>query len=120
MKRARLILAAAVALLGPASLAAGLVGTWTLSGEGREGPTTSELTVTEADDGYAGSLTNQRGTAELQSISVDGDSFSFVISMETRMGDIELTYSGTVSGDTLDASVETPMGSRPVTGVRKQ
>lgn len=120
MKRVRTILAAAALLLAPAALAAGLVGTWTLTGEGRDGPTTSELTVTEADGGYAGTVTGQRGTAELQSITVDGDSFSFVITMQTRMGDLDLTYSGTVSGDTLTASIETPMGSRPVTGVRKQ
>ena len=120
MKKTRLIAAAAAALAASAAFAEGLVGTWTLTGEGRDGPTTSELTVTEADGGYAGSLTGRRGTAELESVTVDGDSFSFVITMQTRMGDLELTYSGTVSGDTLTASIETPMGSRPVTGVRKE
>ncbi len=119
MQKTRLFLATALALIGAVALADGLVGTWTLSGEGRNGPTSSELTVMKADGALTGSITGERGSAQLKSITTDGDGFSFVAVMETRMGDFELTYSGTVSGDTLTASVETPMGSRPVTGVRK-
>ena len=115
------VLVAVVALLGTSALAAGLVGTWTITVEAREGPRTSEFTVSESEGGYTGSLTGQLGTAELQSIRIeDGGDFSFSLTMETRMGDFEIVYSGTVSGDTLSGRVETPLGTRPFTGVRKE
>lgn len=120
MPKVRLILATVVALLAPAAFAGGLAGMWTITVENPQGSRTSELTVAEAEGGYAGSLVGQRGTTELQSISVEGDSFSFTLTMETRMGEIELKYSGTVSGDTLSGSIETRMGGRAFTGVRKE
>ena len=120
MPKVRLILAPLVALLGPVALAGGSAGTWTITVENPQGSRTSELTVAEAEGGYSGSLVGQRGTAELQSINVEGDSFSFTLTMETRMGEFELTYSGTVSGDTLSGNIETSMGGRPFTAVRKE
>ena len=120
MRGTRLALTMIVALIGPCAFAAGLAGTWTLTSEGRQGTNTSELTVAATEDGHTGSLAGRRGTAELQSVAVDGDSFSFTVTMETRMGNFDLEYKGTVSGDTLTGTIETPMGDRPFKGTRKE
>lgn len=120
MRKARFLLATVVAMLAPLALANGLVGKWTITFEGAQGTRTNELTVVEADDGYTGSLVGQRGTTELASISVDGESFSFSFTMQTpAAGELAITYSGTVSGDTMSGNIETPMGGIPFTGVRE-
>ena len=40
--------------------------------------------------------------------------------MRTPMGMIDLTYSGTVAGDSVSGTVATPMGERPFAGERKE
>ena len=121
VKKTRSILAAALATVATAAFAEGLVGTWTLTGEGRDGqPVSSELTVTKTEDGYAGNIVGpQGGQSELNSIEIDGNSFSFVRPIEGPMGEMDLDYSGTVDGDTLTGEVEVMFQSRPITGVRK-
>ena len=113
------VLAVMAATLGLAAWAEGMAGVWLITTEGRQGTNTSTLTVTHDDSGYAGTLSGRRGTTEISSIAIDGDAFSFTITMQTRMGDIDLTYAGTISGDAIEGNIETPMGSRPFTGVRK-
>lgn len=122
MKKTRSILATTLAIIGTTAFAEGLVGTWTLTSEGREGqPVSAELTVTKADDGYAGNIVGpQGGISELNSIEIDGNSFSFVRPVEGPMGEMDLDYSGTVDGDTLTGEVEALFQSRPITGVRKE
>ena len=119
MKQARVILATAIALAGRAALADGLVGTWTITTTNPEGPTVSELVLTKTEDGYAGVISGPRGTAELLSITTDATSFSFIITMQTRLGALELLYSGTIDGDTLTGIIETPIDDRPIIGVRQ-
>ena len=85
--------------------------------EGPDGPMTSELTVTEADGGYAGTLSGERGSTDPHSIVIDGASFSFVVTFETLLVDIDLSYSGTVSGNTLTGTVGNAKGRTPRSGV---
>ncbi len=40
--------------------------------------------------------------------------------MQTRMGDIDLGYAGTVTGDIVSGTIATPMGERPFSGTRKE
>ena len=111
------------AALGASSLASAndIVGTWTINSEGRRGPQESTLVV-RAYEGkaLAGTFTGPRGNnLEIAEIKTDGNSFFFKTEMSTRMGDFTLNYSGKISGDSMDGSIETPMGSRTFTGQRK-
>ena len=117
-KLLRPITLAALTTVGVAAHAE-LAGTWALTSEGRQGTNHSVLTVEQTEDGYTGSITGRRGTRELSDLTVDGDSFSFTFMMRAPMGLIELTYSGTVSGDTLSGSIGAPVGDRPFSGTRK-
>lgn len=110
-----LVAIAAIGIVAHAEVA----GIWALTSEGPRGTNRSELTIERTEDGYHGVLEGQRGTRKLPAINVDGDSFSFELTMQTRMGDIDLSYTGTVSGDTVSGTIATPMGERPFSGTRK-
>ena len=120
MKAARIALATTIALLASSALAEGLAGTWTLTRQTDDGPAESEMTVVEADGEFSGTLVSPRGTMEVESIAVDGDSFAFTVTVEGRLFDMDLDYSGTVSGDAMTGKVEMAMGSAEFTGVRKK
>lgn len=120
MKSARMVLATAIALLATSALAEGLVGTWTLTRQTDDGPVESEMTVIEADGKYSGTIVGPRGTMEVESIAVDGAAFSFTVTVERLFIEMELNYSGTVSGDSMTGNVEMAMGSAEFTGVRKK
>ena len=120
MKAARIALATTIAFLATSALAEGLAGTWTLTRQTDDGPAESEMTVVEADGKYSGTLVSPRGTMEVESIAVDGDSFAFTVTVEGRLFDMDLDYSGTVSGDAMTGKVEMAMGSAEFTGVRKK
>ena len=120
MKSARTVLATAVAFLATSALAEGLAGTWTLTRQTDDGPVETELTVVEADGKHSGTIAGPRGTMEVESIAVDGDSFAFTVTVEGRFFDMDLDYSGTVAGDAMSGKVEMAMGSAEFTGVRKK
>ena len=84
---------AAIAIAAHAEVA----GSWALTSEGMRGTNHSVLTIERTEEGYRGNLEGQRGSRELPAITVDGDSFSFELTMQTRMGDIDLSYAGTVT-----------------------
>ena len=110
---------AAMAAIGIAAQAE-VAGSWALTSEGMRGTNHSVLTIERTDEGYRGNLEGQRGSRELPAITVDGDSFSFELTMQTRMGDIDLSYAGTVTGDTVSGTIATPMGERPFSGTRRE
>ena len=120
MNSARTVLATAVAFLATSALAEGLAGTWTLTRQTDDGPVETELTVVEADGKHSGTIAGPRGTMEVESIAVDGDSFAFTVTVEGRIFDMDLDYSGTISGDAMSGKVELAVGSAEFTGVRKK
>lgn len=120
MKAARIALTASIAFLATSAFAEGLAGTWTLTRQTDDGPVETEMTVVEADGKYSGTLVSPRGTIEVESITVDGDSFAFTATVEGRIFDVDLDYSGTITGDTMSGTVEMAMGSAEFTGARKK
>ena len=109
----------ATATLGIAAYAE-VAGSWALTSEGRQGTNHSVLTIEQTDEGYHGSIAGQRGTRQLPSIAVDGNTFSFEVTMRVPIGEIDLTYTGTVDGDAVSGTIATPMGERPFSGTRKE
>ena len=102
--------------------AAGLVGAWAITSEGRRGPSESVLTVAMAEDGsYHGTWVGQRGRElDVRNLMVEGDSFSFEMTLSLRVMSVDLTYRGTLTGDSMSGTIETPRGEQPFTGVRRE
>lgn len=100
----------------------GLEGVWVITSEGRRGPSESVLTITTAEDGgYHGTWVGQRGRElEVRNLMVEGDSFSFEMTLSLRVMSVDLTYLGTLAGDSMSGTIETPRGEQPFTGARRE
>lgn len=110
----------------PAS-AQSFVGTWTATATAPDGPISEELTVTKTADGYtitAELITEQPpGMPEAgpgTDIKIEGDSFSYKRTVELPDQHIEITYTGTVAGDTFTGQGEIGGFTVPYNGVRKK
>ncbi len=117
MKR---ILAAFAAALLASTTFADPAGIYDITMETRRGMQTLELVIEATPDGYAGALNGGRaGDRAIASITVDGDNFEFPLAIDTPMGEMKLTYKGSVSGDDVTGHIETQMGTRPFSGTRR-
>jgi len=107
-----------------------LVGTWELTVENPQGSASSTLSFTMMDGELKGELrTARRGraggdgremTMAISEIEVEGDSFSFVASMSMGQRSLAMSYSGTISGDEMEGTIQGPRGDpRAFTGKRK-
>ena len=94
------------------------VGTWQLKMMTPLGEQTPTITIVDDGGSYSGSYEGSMGSGDLTDVTVDGDSFGFGGSLDTPMGKIALTFSGTVEGDAVSGTVSTPMGGLPFTGER--
>jgi len=90
-------------------------GTWIMTMQTPMGEQKPEVVL--GDDG-TGSMKSPMGEVALYDVVFDGDAVSFASDMKGPMGEITLTFAGTVAGDDFTGSVKTPMGDQPVTGVR--
>jgi hypothetical protein len=109
-----------------------VTGTWEITWETQRGATTS--TFTFAQDGMALVGTAQMtmggrpgggaggGTREIEITDgkVEGNAITFSMAMGMGERSMSFTFSGTVSGDTMEGTMTTPRGENPFTGKRKQ
>ena len=114
------IVAAFAALAIGATAFADPAGVYDITMETRRGMQTLELVIKADGDGYAGELNGGRaGDRQIESVAVSGNSFEFPLKVDTPMGELNLTYKGMVSGDSVTGNIETPMGTRPFSGSRR-
>jgi len=128
---ASLAAASALSAARPTPLAAqDLTGVWRISYETPRGTRTMELTLTQDGSALTGSMEMRRGrpgggqartrTIEIKDGQVDGADFSFVLEMSFGQRSFRQTFKGTVDGDTMKGTIETPRGSNPFTGKRQK
>lgn len=117
---------AAAALAGAPALAQSpVVGDWATVAETPQGTFEAVLHVTEADGAYMVEFEEAAPgggppmESEISNVVVDGDSISFTRTLASPQGDFELSYAGTVDGDTLSATATSSFGEIPVTGTRQ-
>jgi len=114
-----------VALATPA-FGQSFVGEWTASAETPAGNVSETLKVVKTDTGYAITaklvVPPPDGTPEAgpgTEIVLDGDRFSYKRTVTSPAGDLVITYTGVVSGDTFTGTVDLGgFGRAPYTGVR--
>ncbi len=71
----------------------------------------SKATLTQDGVEVSGSIESTRGQAEIQSGKVSGNEITLMIHVDAGDESFDVTYSGTVEGDEMKGTVETPFGS---------
>lgn len=99
---------------------ASVVGQWKLTVETPNGTTNPILTINAAESGYSGTYVGPRGSFELTEIKVDGNTFSFPLTITIPIGKLDLQYTGKVEGNRISGSIGNPQGTIPFVGVRIQ
>ncbi len=107
-------------LLTPLSAAAELAGNWTLTINTPRGEQNPTLEVSLNDGVYSGTYYSMRGPVPLNNVTSNGSGFSFDITVTVPIGDIDVSYTGTIDGDKMSGKVVNPRGEVPFTGVRTQ
>ena len=96
-----------------------VAGAWEVTSEGRSGPMTQTMTVTQDGGSIKGTITGRRGDAPLEG-TVTGNKLSFTVKRQTQNGDtLVMEYSGTVDGDSIKGTVHSErFGDRDFTAKR--
>jgi hypothetical protein len=97
--------------------AAKVAGAWELTSEGRQGPTTQTLTFEQDGEKLKGTMKGQRGEAPVEG-TIKGKDIKFSVKRSGPQGEMVIEYSGTVDGDSMKGTVQSPMGSRDWTAKR--
>ena len=108
-----------------------LTGTWEISTQGgRGGPQTSTLVLAQDGEALTGTMTFSLGgpggrgggsqELEVSNGTVDGNSFSFTVTLSFQGNSFDLNYSGTVDGDEMSGTRGGPRGGgQPFTGQKQ-
>jgi hypothetical protein len=84
-----------------------VAGKWEMTSEGRNGPMTSTLTITQDGGTIKGTITGRRGDSPLEG-TVTGNKVSFTVKRQNQNGDtMVFEYSATVDGDSMKGKVHT-------------
>jgi len=118
----------AAAAFTAAPVAGQLAGTWEVTQQGRQGTQTSTLVLAQDSETLTGTMTfslpEQAGgpqELEVSNGTVDGNSFSFTVTLSLQGNSIDLNYSGTVDGDEMSGTRGGPRGgSAPFTGEKQE
>ena len=116
------LLLVGLAFAGTSALGADadLSGTWTLTIETPMGISNPELTISKSGGGYEGSYESRRGKRVVEDVEVKGQTFSFRMVVSMPMGDFEMTYKGSIDGETISGTIGNPMGEIAFVGKRSQ
>ena len=131
MRTAMLGLVLAAALAAPVFAAEpttpSFLGEWTAAVDTPGGKVEEKIKAVKAGDGYAVTaklvVPPPEGTPEAgpgAEIVLSGDSFSYKRTVSTPGGDLVITYSGVVTGDTFTGTVDLGFAKAPYNGVRSK
>ena len=130
MRNLSITLLLSAALTSPVA-AQDLTGTWEISTQGgRGGPQTSTLVLAQDGETLTGTMTFSLGgrggrgggpqELEVSNGTVDGNSFSFIVTLSFQGNSFDLNYSGTIDGDEMSGTRGGPRGGgQPFTGEKQ-
>ena len=89
-----------------------LVGSWTVTIDTDGGELTGAITISENNGDYEGtmSLSVIPTPGSISDLSIDGQEVSFTVSFEVQGQGFDVEVTGTLDGDTMDGSIESPQG----------
>ena len=112
------VLALAFGMTAAAQKGASVAGKWELTSEGRQGPMTRNMTIEQTGENIKGVISGQRGDQDFTG-TVKGKDITFTVKFKTQNGnERSIEYKGTVDGDNMKGTIETPQGSREWTAKR--
>ncbi len=101
MTKKLLFVVSILCALALAVMAADVSGKWTWEQQGRNGNTTSTLTLKADGAKLTGSLDGGRGATDISEGKVDGNAVSFSVTRSMGGNDVTTKYTGTLDGDSL-------------------
>ena len=119
-----------IAVMTSPAAAQDLTGTWELSAQGgRGGPQTMTLVLAQDGEEVTGTLTRTFGgrsggggaiDSDVENGTVDGNNFSFQVTLSFGGNSFTQSFSGTIDSDSMEGMIEGGRGQgRPFSGERK-
>ena len=96
-----------------------VAGTYKLTINTPGGTRTPTLTLKEEGGSLSGTFAGQWGATEFGGGKADGNSVKFDVSISPMGQEIALSFDGTIEGDSISGSVNTPRGASEFTGTRE-
>jgi hypothetical protein len=91
-----------VVMVAQAQAPAKVAGNWEMTNQGRNGPVTNTLTLTQDGATLKGTMKGMNGMdVPLENGTVMGNAIDFTVTRAGRNGDVKVEYKGTVDGDTM-------------------
>ncbi|HMS09040.1 MAG TPA: hypothetical protein PKE66_06130, partial [Pyrinomonadaceae bacterium] len=81
-------------------------------------PLTGSMSFNVQGQALTGNLTTQLGTAPIRNGRVTGNRFSFDATVAYGGANIDIQVSGTVTGNRIEGSIDSPQGAVPFSGTR--
>jgi hypothetical protein len=100
-----------------AAAAASVDGKWTAEVQGRGGTQTQTFTFKADGNNVTGSISNMRGDTPIADGKLSGDTLTFSVMMPGRGGGdpMKVTYTGKVSGDSIELTFDRGRGPQTIT-----
>ena len=104
----------------PAAKVTDVTGTWELNVESPMGSRASDAVFTQAGETLGGKMVSARGEVPLTG-TIKGDAITFGVNVNVQGQNLQIDYTGTVTGDTMSGTVVFgSFGDGKWTGKRKQ
>jgi len=96
-----------------------VTGTYRLTINTPMGTRTPTVTLKEEGGSVSGTFAGQIGTAEFSGGTAIGNNVKFNVNISAMGREITLSFDGTIEGDSISGSVNTPGGGSEFTGTRE-
>jgi hypothetical protein len=93
-------------------------GVWEISSETPRGTMTRKVTFEQDGSSLTGTMETRMGSVPIQNGAVEGNKISFTVVFSRGGRSFEMTYSGTVEGDTAKGTYQTRRGEVEWTATR--
>jgi len=103
---------------GTRAVSATPIGEWKIVTDAGGQVIESTLTISEKDGALSGSIDGDAGSQEIGEPSVEGNVLTFDITIDAEGQSLELAFSGTIDGDSMDISWGSEFGDFPGEGTR--
>ena len=86
-------------------------GVWEISSETPRGTMTRKVTFTQDGMKLTGTMETRMGSSAIEKGSIEGNTISFTVVLARGERSFEMTYNGTVEGDSAKGTMQTPRGN---------
>ena len=97
-----------------------VAGTWRVTMPTQIGTLQFVWDIAEEGERWRGKMSGQApvGNSELKDIKVTGGTISFLTTVQSPMGALQVTFTGTAAGENMTGTCKTRFGDNPFTAIR--